>query len=300
MLKAELKKSVGSVYFLISVLMLYAAFLLGDSGQVLPGGSSTVVAGAIWNKLHGNWQAGLGSSYLIRMDAMWTDNGYLPVLMPVICGLPCVLPYLDEVRAGNKRMILVRSSLKKYYAAKIAAVFICAVLTALLSVALYYVTLFIFYDGIPVSDDLFRLVYTLFLHGDMVAESGDVSMAPVLAELLKGVLYFCIYAVINGLFCYFMAVCCRNGYVAFGGAVFISYMQRRIVDELLRKYILEGAELAGKIGNVLDPVFLHCAGVNGFYADKEALAVIVALGMILFFCFMIVFVSKRSIDIGER
>ena len=110
MIRLEIKKSIKSRYFLIAVALLYIMFMLGDSGQVLGDETSTTILQAIWNKFHGNWTKGFSSSYLTPMNNMWQDNAYLPVVMPVICGFPSVINYLEEISTKNKRMITIAST----------------------------------------------------------------------------------------------------------------------------------------------------------------------------------------------
>ena len=136
MIKLELKKNIISVYFVVSIFLLYFTFLFGDSGHVLLDDTSTTIVGAIWSKLHSNWKVCSDSSFLVRMNAMWSDNPYLPILMPLI--------YLEEIRTGNKRLILLRCSLKSYYMSKILANIVCSILISVLSIFLYYITLVIF------------------------------------------------------------------------------------------------------------------------------------------------------------
>lgn len=299
MIKSELKKNVISVYFVISVLLLYITFLLGDSGQVLPGRTSTTIIGAIWSKFHGNWEICSDSSFLVRMNAIWNDNHYLPILMPVICGLPGAMIYLGETGTGNKKLILTRCSLKSYYISKIVANFVCSVLISVFSIFLYYITLVFFFDNIPVTDDSFRIIYFVF-SGNMVENSKDISWYLIIYKLLKGILYFCFYSVMGGSFCYFMAVWSRDKYTAFGGTIFICYMQSRIVEELMRKYVMEGVTSAGTAADILNPVFLHFAGYSGFYQNKEGLAVLISFLIILFHCFMMIYLSQKQSDVSER
>ena len=162
MIRLEIKKSIKSRYFLIAVALLYIMFMLGDSGQVLGDETSTTILQAIWNKFHGNWTKGFSSSYLTPMDSMWQDNAYLPVVMPVICGFPSVINYLEEISTKNKRMIITRCSFKEYYTAKIIANAITAVGVSITAIVLFYATLLVGYDYIPVSDESFSVIYFTF------------------------------------------------------------------------------------------------------------------------------------------
>ena len=97
-----------------------------------------------------------------------------------------------------------------------------------------------------------------------------------------------------------MVVWCRDKYTAFGGTVFICYMQSRIVEELVRKYIMEGITVAGTAADILNPIFLHFAGDSGFYQNKEGLAVLLTFSIILFYYFMTVYLSQKQLDVSER
>lgn len=276
LIRYEVKKNIISIYFVISVFLLYAVFMLGDSGCVLQDGTSTTIIGAIWNKLHGNWLTGSDSSYLVRMNAMWSDNSYLPVLMPFICGLAGAVNVMEEMQTGNKRLVFIRCSRVKYFSAKVLSNSMSSVLVALNGISLYYITLFLFFDRFSRTDDVFQIVYFVF-SGEMVMDAGGVSMQVVIFGLLKGILYFCLYAVMSGSFSYFMAVWCRDKYIAFGGMIFLCYVQSRIVEELIRKYVTEGMAFAGTLSDLLNPIFLHYAGNAGFYEDKEGIAVLLAI-----------------------
>lgn len=298
MVKLEIKKNLCSIYFAISVLICYLTFMSGDGGHVLPGGSSTTVFGAVWNKLHGNWQRCEESSYLIRMYYMWEGNEYLSVLMPFICGLPGVAFYLEEIKTGNKKLILSRCGMKKYYCSKIVANIITAAAISLAAVFCYYATLFIFYDGIAKTEDAFSVVCFVFL-GELPDSADKISMAAIYLQMIKGVVYFSLYSVMGSSFCLMMAVWCRDKYVTFGSTIFLCYLQWRIVMELLEKHMDNGWETAGKLFYILNPIFLHYAGRAGFYENKEWLAVTVAIVWIIFNFYMYMHISERLPDVSE-
>lgn len=298
MIKLEFKKNIISIYFVISIFLLYITFLLGDSGHVLLDDTSTTIIGAIWSKLHSNWKMCSDSSFLVRMNAMWSDNPYLPILMPLICGLPGAMIYLEEIRTGNKRLILARCSLKSYYMSKIVANIVCSILISVLSIFLYYITLIIYFDSIPVSDDSFQIIYFIF-SGNMIENSKNISVFLIVYKLLKGIIYFCVYSIMCSSFCYLMTVWCKDGYIAFGGMIFLCYVQSRIVEELVRKYVIESIALAGTIADILNPIFLHFAGNSGFYQNKEGLAVIFAFLLIMFNYFMMIRLSQKQLDVSE-
>ena len=182
MIRLEIKKSIKSRYFLIAVALLYIMFMLGDSGQVLGDETSTTILQAIWNKFHGNWTKGFSSSYLTPMDSMWQDNAYLPVVMPVICGFPSVINYLEEISTKNKRMIITRCSFKEYYTAKIIANAITAVGVSITAIVLFYATLLVGYDYIPVSDESFSVIYFTF-SGKMIEEADSAQKISMTSDL---------------------------------------------------------------------------------------------------------------------
>ncbi len=300
MIKLELKKNVKSRYFLISVVLLYIVFMLGDSGQVLNDGiSKTTIIGAIWSKFHGNWNRGIDSSYLIRMNDIWIGNSYLPVLMPVICGLPGVGIYLEEMWTGNKRMMLVRCSNRQYHIAKIVANAAAAVGVCILSITLFYITLLLGYDNIPKSDEMFPYIYMNF-SGREVTSVREISMLLVYRKLFKGVICFCLYAVINSSLCYLLAVWLRDKYIAFGGAIALLYVQTRIYEELTRKFLVEGDGVAQTLSSLINPCFLHTIGKYGFYQNRQCLALGVALALIGFHYAMAVYLAQKQFDITER
>ena len=298
MIRSELKKNIINVYLFISILLLYVTFLFGDSGHVLLDDTSTTIIGAIWSKFHGNWKMCSDSSFLVRMNAMWSDNTYLPILMPVICGLPGTMIYLEEIRTGNKRFILCRGSLKNYDIAKILSNIVSSIVISVVSICLYYIRLIIFYDNVPVSEDSFQIIYFIF-SGKMIQNSKDISLLLIICKLIKGIVYFCIYSVMCSSFCYFMAVCCKDKYTAFGGSIFLCYVQSRIVEEFLRKYVIEGVAAAGTAADILNPVFLHFAGSSGFYQNREYVAVLVAVLFCAFNFFLTIYLSRKQLDISE-
>ena len=298
MIKLELKKNIISVYFVVSIFLLYFTFLFGDSGHVLLDDTSTTIVGAIWSKLHSNWKVCSDSSFLVRMNAMWSDNPYLPILMPLICGLPGAIIYLEEIRTGNKRLILLRCSLKSYYMSKILANIVCSILISVLSIFLYYITLVIFFDSVPVSDDSFQVIYFIF-SGNMIENSKNISAFLIAYKLLKGIIYFCFYSIMCSSFCYLITIWCKDKYIAFGGTIFLCYLQSRVVEELLRKYVIEGVTSAGTAADILNPIFLHFAGSSGFYQNKEGLAVLFVFLIILFNYFMMIRLSQKQFDLSE-
>lgn len=299
MLVLETKKSIKNFSFLISIFLLYIIFMLGDSGAVLPGEETTTIMGAVWNKFHGNWYMCSDSSYLVRMYRMWNDNMYLPVLMPFVCGLPSVVVYLEELRTGNKRWILARCSFRRYYAAKIAANAVAAVLVSATAIVLYYVTLICFFDNVPFSHEEFPVIY-YSITGVWTEDISTFSMWVICVRILKSIFCFFIYAVMNSSFCLCMAIWCRDTYAVFGGTIFVSYLQWRIFDELARKYANEGIEILGRIADIINPTFLQYAGMSGFYEDKQWLAIGIAAGIILINYSIVVLLSKKYYDVSQR
>lgn len=299
MVKLEIKKNLITIYFIISTLLLYTVFLLGDSGHVLQDNTSTTIIGAIWNKWQGNWQRCSDSSFLVRMYTMWSDNTYLPILLPFICALPGVLRYLEERETGNKKIILVRSTFREYYSSKIIGNAVCAVSISVVAIVLYYLTLLVFFDNISVSDEVFPIIYFVF-SGKMIENSTDISMLLIYAKLFKGILYFCLYSVMGSSFCFWLAVLLKDKYTTFGSAVFFCYLQSRVVEELSRKYIIDGVTFAGIVSDFFNPIFLHFAGNGGFYQNKEWLAVMLTIFIIIFNYFMFIKLSKKQFDVSER
>lgn len=107
------------------------------------------------------------------------------------------------------------------------------------------------YDYIPVSDESFSVIYFTF-SGKMIegADSAQkISMTLIYMQLMKGILFFCLYSVINSSFC-----------------------------------------------------FLHYAGssVEGFYQHRTWLALLIAVIIIAFNYWLMVYVSQRQFDITER
>lgn len=304
MIGLEIKKNIKSIYFVISVVLLYIMFLLGDSGQVLRGETSTTIIQAIWSKFHGNWCKGVSSSYLVCMNNMWTGNEYLPILMPIICGFPSVANYLEEIVTKNKRMIFSRCNFREYYVAKIVANVATAIVVSVTAIILFYITLMIGYDNIPITDESFPIIYFIF-SGKMIDEIEGVqqiSMPLIYMQLFKGILFFSLYSVINSSFCFFVSVLLQDKYMVLGGTIAVSYLQCRIYGELCRKYLKEGDVFVGRISDLLNPCFLHCAGsaTSGFYQHKTWLALMVAFIMISFNFWLAIYVSRKKIDITER
>lgn len=300
MVTLEIKKNIRNFSFLLSVLLLYLVFLLGDSGAVLLGDNQhTTVIGAIWNKFHGNWQVCSDSSCLVRMYRLWTDNAYLPILMPFLCGLPGAMVYLDEIHTGNKKWILSRCSFRQYYSAKIVANAVSAVLVSAFAVVLYYATLLLFFDKLPISHEEFPLIYSV-LTGDWIEDVSAFSVYVICGALLKNLLYFFLYSVMSASICLWIAVWCREKYTVFGATVFMSYLPCRISEELVRKCMDKGNELFGDIADIIDPTFLHYAGKSGLYGDKEWLALGITASIIAFNYGLAVLLSRKYYDVSER
>ena len=76
-------------------------------------------------------------------------------------------------------------------------------------------------------------------------------------------------------------------------------MQSRIVEEFLRKYVIEGVAAAGTAADILNPVFLHFAGSSGFYQNREYVAVLVAVLFCAFNFFLTIYLSRKQLDISE-
>lgn len=300
MIQSELKKNIISIYFVFSVFLLYVLFLMGDTGPFYADNSSVTIIGAIWGRLHGKWNISVASSFLVQMDGMWTGNPYLSVMMPLVCGLPGAMVYLEEIKTGNKKFLLARSSLRQYHVSKIVANLISSVLTSLFSISLFYVTLVFFFDRISPSQDfdIFQIVYVSFC-GKLVEDVGGISYLLIVCILLKSILYFSLYSMVCASFCYCMAVWCKDKYIAFGSTIFLCYLQSRIEEEVARIYVTEGVAAAKIPADILDPVFLHYAGRSGFYQNKEALAVLLAILLVSLYCFMMIHLSKRQFDVSE-
>lgn len=299
MLRLEIKKNLENLSFLLAVLLLYLLFLMGYSGEVLPGDQSTTVIGAIWNKLHGNWQTCFESSYLLRMHRMWCDNYYLPVLLPFLCGLPSAMVYLDEVHTGNKKWILPRSSYRCYYSAKILANIISAMLVSVLAVIFYDITLFLFFDHLPFSHEDFPVVYAA-LTGGRIEDVSTFSVSLIGRVLLKNLLYFLLYSVMCNSLCFWIVVWCREKYTVFGVTVFLSYLPCRIYEELVHKYVDTGHEILRTASDIVSPIFLYYAGRSGFYENKEWLALALTGGIIAVNYGLAVLLSKKYYDVSER
>ena len=129
-------------------------------------------------------------------------------------------------------------------------------------------------------------------------DGSEAVLSVIYFRLLKEVLYFFLYSVIGASFCFWMAVWCGDQYTVFGGTVFLSYLQWRITEELLRKYINEGSVWTGVAGEIINPIFLHYAGESGFYQNKECLAVGIALLLILLNYGIAVLLSKNRFDVS--
>ena len=125
-------------------------------------------------------------------------------------------------------------------------------------------------------------------------------MFPVYAGLIKGVLYFFVFGVMNSSFCLMMGSFCKDKYTAFGGTVFLRYLQCRILEELVVKYISDGVEFAGTLADIVNPVYLHYAGRSGFYQDKEWLAALLSAGLIAVHYLAFIWISRKELDASER
>ncbi len=298
MIRTEIKKDIFNFWTPILVLFLYFMFLLGDCEAVLPSGERATVLGAIWNKYHDpGWRASMQSSYLLRMYFVWTDNLYLPILMPLICGLPSAISYIEEVETGNKKWILHRCSIRRFYLSKIVGNAVSAVFVLLTAVGLYYVTLYLFFDKMPISHEAFPILYSS-ITGIMPEDIGEMSFSPIIYNICKGVLYFCVYAVQCASFCLWMSFWLRERYTVFGVTILVSYLQTRIVEEMSAKYLSDGIEGAGIAADILNPMFLHFAGHGGFYENRELLALALSLAIICFNYFMAACLSRRRLDLS--
>lgn len=295
MIREEIKKQIFSVEFVISILLLYMVFMLGSCIGIIPGKESVSVIEAVWNKMHNNWAGGVESLAVLKMKSVWTDNSYLPIVAPVILGLPFISRYIEEVTTRNKRLMIIRAGIKKYYLSKVVSNIITCMMIAALALALYDITLLRFFDGISVNDNngLYDVVCQLLL-----GRSGE--MNEIYLAIVKSNMYFIIYAVISGAFCFMITVICRDKYITLGAAVLISYVQCRLQDEFRSIHFTENSERAEIIADILDPMFLHYAGKNGFYGDKEHIALFVAVCLIGVFYGIVYIYYKQQTDISEK
>ena len=76
-------------------------------------------------------------------------------------------------------------------------------------------------------------------------------------------------------------------------------MQSRVVEELFRKYVTDGATIAGTAADILNPIFLHFAGNSGFYQNREIWAVLLAFLFCIFNFGGGIFLSQKQLDISE-
>lgn len=108
--------------------------------------------------------------------------------------------YLEEVETGNKKFILSRCSLKEYYFSKTMGNMLSAVMVVFVAVIFYYATLFIFFDHITFQHESFSNIYFV-LTGSLVEDVRQISCAAIVWSIFKGVLYFCLYAMVSASFC---------------------------------------------------------------------------------------------------
>ncbi len=290
MIKREIKSQLFSMGTLCAILLMFVLFMTGKSGEVLPGGKSTTVLDAIYNKLNGNWQAGMSSSAANQMMKIWTSNMYIAVLLPIVTGIPFVFKYITEVRTQNKRFVLVRTTVKRYWLSKIIATVVTSTVITVIAIAIYDATLYIFYDSISELGEDGELVKTIFVGEG----ASDMSLW---FAIIKSNCYFVLFANVCGAFAMFITLISSDVYITLGTTVLIVYVQQRLFEGLIKEYIKTQSEMIGNIANIVDPSFLNYAGRNGFYKDKEILAVMieVTLMFLLYFLSYLYFSGQKDL-----
>lgn len=291
MLETELKKNICSVSTVISIFLLYSIFLLGNSGEIFPGRSMTIIQ-AIIMKLNGKWYSSIDSLAVLRILHIWNDNEYLPIVTPMILGIPFTSNYLEELVTHNKSFILVRTNLRDYYYMKILTQTITSVLISGGALTFYTITLIIFYDPLTEGNEWFDIVCQLISRSNPTIQG-------IWFSIVKSDLYFILYAVLCGSFCFMVTILVRDQYLTLGTTIFLSYLQCRFITEWTRKYIEEGNILFGTLSDIFSPIFLCYAGKYGFYSDKESLAVIVAIVLIGLFYIIPYIYYQSNLDIAD-
>ena len=116
MLKHELKKKLFTPYFFTAIFLLFLMFILGSAGKISGGDGNETYLSAIIIKFQGKWVDCVDSFGVFHLLGFWDGNEYTPILLPFIVGLPGLGVYLEEIKSGNKRFILDRTSKRRYYA----------------------------------------------------------------------------------------------------------------------------------------------------------------------------------------
>lgn len=295
MIKTEWKKTIFSIEFLIAVLLLYIVFLCGKGGQELTGEDTLSILRVLLGRLrHRQMVSEMEEWAVPHMLGIWWDNIYLPMVAPVIFGLPFISKYVEEVKSQNKRLILIRTGFSGYYRAKVVSVLLTGCLIAFFAVLLYDATLFLFFERISALDKEEReLCYSL------VSEH-VTSYAGVCLTVLKSNLHFMLYGMICEAEIFLLTVLSRDRYITLGTSILTTYIQCRLVQELSTKGFEEQNEFLQKLSQFFSPVFLGYAGRYGIYQNREWAAVLVA-GGVIGFCFLMVFIYyKKQSDISER
>lgn len=306
MLKSELKKKLFNRYFFTAVILLFMMFLFGSIGPMFGENSEETVLSAVLAKLSGRWIHNQYSYRLFQLKSFWNANSYVPVLMPILVGLPGLGLFMEEIKTGNKRFVLARTTKRDYYLSKIVSSMFAAVLVALFAVLMYWIVILVFFDGYSTDDREFQLLY-LMCGGQLPDDPMDISKYDMslfnkaYVSALISLLKFLVYAAKCALFTQAVCALTKDSYLTLGITVFGTYLQQRISEALFHASMER--EIAGKQGffggYYTSPVFLMYADKDSpAFGNKLWLPALMIVGFIVLWSLVFIRLCERQADVA--
>lgn len=135
----DLKKNICSVNFLLACTAVFMLILITNC--VVYDGSTPNYSfpGFVLNTDRSFWQSSILYSRF-NMFLRGFSSQWLAYFLPILTGISCVPMLCDEINSNNFRMVCVRGNIRSYITSK----FICAFITASLTVIIPYIIFGIF------------------------------------------------------------------------------------------------------------------------------------------------------------
>ena len=306
MLKSELKKKIFTAYFWISVILLLLMFLCADAGKIFSGDESETILSLLVAKSKGKWIRSFKTYSFTLFPKFLGGNYYLPVVMPIICGLPGLMVYLEEIRSGNNRFLLGRTSRKKYYLGKLVSQAVSAALAALFAITAYLLVVTLFFDKPQTTDTDFSILYVIVKGKNPpgfpeITDADIKEMNIIYLYTLRSSLLFILYAVKSSILCIAVASFAKDSYLTVGFTVVLSYLQMRLSETVvsieMKKSI--NRQKYTRISDLISPDILKHVDPFSSFEKRGWLYILITVLGVTFWIFVFVFVIEKQTDAAE-
>ena len=306
MLKSEIKKKTFTTYFWISVVLMLLMFLCSDAGRIFSGTESETVLSLLIAKSKGRWVRKFETYSFVLLQRFFTGNYYLPVVMPIICGLPGLGIYLEEIKSGNSRFLLSRTSRKKYYVGKLLSQALAAALAAFFAIVVYLVIVMLFFDKPRTSDFDFSILYVTVkgknIPGYPEITAADIKeMNIIYLYTLRSAVLFMFYAAKSSIFCLAVAALVKDSYLTVGFTVVLSYLQLRLSEAVGNSEIKKSLnrQKFTRISDLISPDILGYVNQFGSLEKRGWLYILITLLASAFWVLVYIAVNERQLDAAE-